>query len=193
MCWRSPGWCLRVLVWCCLRWCVRCRLEAAELGRMDPLPGNQRSWGAVTHSRLVCFPLRFFRRDYVASLGNLPQRGSTPYGHNSPPKGSTPASPPRCHSGWDRQSARVNGHSMSFGRRSASPRPPPRERAGGPPHVGAAQAPPGPRDPEEAVRFGLHRPLFRPDPPPLAKRWRFDHLFGGVRCKVVGEWGGSAH
>ena len=55
------------------------------------------------------------------------------------------------------------------------------------------QASPGPRDLEEAPFLGLHRPLFWPDPPPPGKRWRKRHLFGGVRCKVVGEWGGSAH
>ena len=161
-----------------------------------------RSYGPVTgqSALVVCrYPckagvlsLRFFRRDYVASLGDLPQRGSTPYGMNHHPRvlpqlrhhAVTQGVPP---------SARVNRHSMSFGRRSVSPRPPPRERAGGPPHVEATQASPGPRVLEDAVRFGLHRPLFRPDPPPLAKRRRFDHLFGGVRCKVVGEWGGSAH
>ena len=55
-----------------------------------------RSYGPVTgqSALVVCrYPfkagvlsLRFFRRDYVASLGDLPQRGSTPYGMNQHPR-----------------------------------------------------------------------------------------------------------
>ena len=55
-----------------------------------------RSYGPVTgqSALVVCrYPfkagvlsLRFFRRDYVASLGDLPQRGSTPYGMNHHPR-----------------------------------------------------------------------------------------------------------
>ena len=50
---------------------------------------------------------------------------------------------------------------------------------------------PGPWNP--SLRSGPQNPLSPQDPPPPAWWSKKDHHFGGVRCKVVGEWGGSAH
>ena len=50
-----------------------------------------------------------------------------------------------------------------------------------------------PGSPPPSLRFGASRPLNPQDPRPPGKRWKKDHLFGGLRCKVVREWGGSAH
>ena len=44
-----------------------------------------------------------------------------------------------------------------------------------------------------SLRSGPQNPLSPQDPPPPAWWSKKDHHFGGVRCKVVGEWGGSAH
>ena len=161
--------------------------------RVDPLPGNQR-WDDVPCSpfRLVCFPLRFFWRDIVASLGSLPHRGRTPYGHSLRPR-TFPQLTPHAIT-WSVNARRsLAGAGFHPGRRSAPRASSSGTRQGSTPRRGHPRPLLDPGTWRRPRFWASTGPFSGPILPLPEKGGENATFLGGCGAKSWGSGGGSAH